>query len=83
MKIKFTLLFLVFGCSVLLSQKTTPQYLPEPSIDAPEWMNLFYTGITDINQIEEAYKLYYKTNQFKKRRVKIFRNYEIRFYKIN
>lgn len=66
MKIKFTLLFLVFGCSVLLSQKTTPQYLPEPSIDAPEWMNLFYTGVTDINQIEEAYKLYYKTNQFKK-----------------
>ena len=66
MKIKFTLLFLVFGCSVLLSQKTTPQYLPEPSIDAPEWMNLFYTGITDINQIEEAYNLYYKTNQFKK-----------------
>ncbi len=63
------LLFLIaFFISVtnLFSQKTSSCYLPEKSAAMPSWMNYFYDGITNAQELEQAYDNYYKTHKFEK-----------------
>ena len=63
-------LFLIFALFLsivnLFSQKTNSLYLPDKSPKMPEWMNLFYDGVTNAHQIEDAFNLYYKLHTFEK-----------------
>lgn len=48
------------------SQKTSAAYLPGKSTNMPDWMNLFYNGVSNVHQLEAAYKLYYQTHKLEK-----------------
>lgn len=59
-------MFLAFSFLPVFAQKTSPVFLPDKSATMPEWMNLFYNGITNAEEIETAYNLYYQTHSFEK-----------------
>src|SRR5665213_57270 len=56
----------VFSIANSYSQKTSSVYLPAKSADMPSWMNLFYNGVSNAIQLEEAYDAYYQTHPFEK-----------------
>ena len=65
---KKLLLFIAITISVnnLFSQKTGVAFLPEKSSAMPDWFDVFYDGVTNAHQIEDAYTNYYKTHKFEK-----------------
>lgn len=64
-KIILLIAFTVYVTNIF-SQKTTEAYLPEKSATMPDWMNLFYNGVTNVHQLEEAYTMYYRAHKFEK-----------------
>ncbi len=52
--------------SGLYSQKTGEDYLPEKSATMPDWMNLFFNGVSNAHQLEDAFNSYYANHPFEK-----------------
>lgn len=50
----------------VFSQMTGVAYLPEKSENMPSWMNLFYEGVTNASELENAYNQFYQHNAFDK-----------------
>lgn len=66
MKKIILLIAFIISISNSFSQKTSSVYLPPKSANMPEWMNLFYDGVANAHQLEDAYNAYYKSHPFEK-----------------